>query len=757
MEIQEWLGDDNELGKDILLNKYLHENESFDDWINRISNGNEQLKTIILQRKFLFGGRILAYRGLPDLNKKVTYSNCFVQPPVEDSLESIFDTAKQMALTYSRGGGCGLDISKLSPKGSKINNAADETSGAVSFMDLYDLTTRLIGMHGRRGALLISMSCEHPDIEEFMECKNDLSKITKANISIRVTDDFMNAVKNDTSFLLHYTRAETGEIIEKMIDARELFLKMAKMNWEQAEPGVLMWNTIEEYNLMSENHDFKYAGVNPCGEEPLPPWGSCLLGSLNLSEFVQNAFEENSYFDKDDFIKSARIATRALNDVLDEGIEFLPLPQQQETAIKWKQIGLGITGLHDMLLKLGVDYGSKDAVNLCDYIGSLLIEASFKESINIAKERGSFEGLNKEEVLKSKFFLNNLNNPDIKKEFKKNGLRNSQILTIAPAGSISALLGVSSGIEPIFATTYQRKTESLNSAEKYYTVSTPIIKKFMEHHRIKNIELLPDWIKTSQQIDPSRRIAMQAAFQKHIDASISSTINLPEEATVDDVFNIYLNAWEQGLKGITVYREGCKRAGILSTKQDEPLHGNKVNDRYNFIVPIMRNELGERLPGAVYIKEVACGKIYITISHTHKGDLVEVFVDGAKSGGCSTNTEAVGRLASMALRGGVCVDSVIDSIKGLKCAACQNVKGSKVKHIDGLSCPDVIARTIESEYRLQKIIDENNGSDSHGYVDIKIDTESLHNNDNNCPECGEKLKHEGGCVICQSCSWSRCN
>lgn len=263
MTINEWLGEDNQLGIDIWKKKYQYGEESFDEWIERVSGGNRKVAKLILEKRFLFGGRILANRGLEKDGRKITLSNCYVITPPEDNIESIFDCAKKLARTYSYGGGCGIDISKLSPKGAKINNAAKETSGSVSFMDLYSIVTELIGQNGRRGALMISIDCSHPDVEDFIKIKTDLDKVTKANISIRISDGFMDAVKENKPYKLHYNREETGQTIEKEVNARDLFRLIAKTNWDYAEPGALFWDRIKSWNLLSEDSEFEYAGTNP--------------------------------------------------------------------------------------------------------------------------------------------------------------------------------------------------------------------------------------------------------------------------------------------------------------------------------------------------------------------------------------------------------------------------------------------------------------------------------------------------------------
>jgi len=268
LNVQEWLGADNQLGIDIWERKYRYEDETFDQWLDRISGGNNAVRDLIIDKKFLFGGRILSNRGLEHSGRKVSMSNCYVCEPPEDNLESIFECAKKIARTYSYGGGIGVDLSKLAPNGAKVRNAAKESSGAVSFMDLYSLVTGLISQNGRRGALMISLSCDHPDIEEFIDIKNDLNRVTKANISIRITDDFMKAVIADEDYELSFVRQETGEEIKKVVKAKELFHKIAKNNWNMGEPGMLFWDRIDNWNLLSGFNDFHYAGTNPCAEEP---------------------------------------------------------------------------------------------------------------------------------------------------------------------------------------------------------------------------------------------------------------------------------------------------------------------------------------------------------------------------------------------------------------------------------------------------------------------------------------------------------
>lgn len=589
--------DMDELQKSIWKNKYRYNDEKFDDWINRISAKNTRIAKLIRQKKFLFAGRILANRGLYKDNLKVTYSNCYVLEPPKDNLEDIFDTAKKLARTFSYGGGVGIDISKLRPKGAKVNNSAKHTTGSVSFMELYSMTTGLIGQRGRRGALMISMEVKHPDIEDFIDIKTDLNKITKANISVRINDEFMKAVENNEKYKCEFAVDTNKEHIIKEVDARKLFMKLCKNNWDYAEPGILFWDNIKKYHLMSEDNTFSYAGVNPCAEEPLPSGGSCLLGSINLSEFVIQPFYEGATFDINKFKACVREAVIALNEVLDEGLNLHPLDEQKISVSKYRQIGLGVMGIGDMLIKMNIRYGSEKSINLCSLIAKTMLNEAVKQSALLAKEHGPFKEYKEECIFKSEFFIRNIDE-DIKELVKLYGLRNSQLLTIPPTGSISTMLGISGGIEPIFNLSYIRKTESLHDEDVYYKIYTPIVKEYMDLKNITDEKDLPDIFVTAMNLNFNDRIKMQQAWQQYIDASISSTINLQHEATVEDVYEIYMSAWKAKLKGITIFRDGCKRSGVLinekpkKEKEDTPKNELSITKEENekFICPECGNE-----------------------------------------------------------------------------------------------------------------------------------------------------------------------
>lgn len=747
MTVQEWLGTENQLGQDIWERKYRYENETFDEWINRVSGGNPEIANLIKEKKFLFGGRILANRGLENKGRKISLSNCYVIEPPEDNIESIFDCAKKLARTYSYGGGCGVDISKLSPRGAKVNNAAKETTGSVSFMDLYSMVTGLIGQAGRRGALMLSLSCEHPDLEEFIGIKSDLDRVTKANISIRITDKFMAAVKNKTPFTLSFTRLETGETITKEIDAYEMFHKMCEMNWDYAEPGMLFWDRINNWNLLSCDDEFEYAGTNPCAEEPLPAGGSCLLGSINLAEFACD-----TGFDFENFKHCVKSSVIALNEVLDEGLPLHPLKEQRESVYDWRQIGLGIFGLADLLIKLGIKYGSPEAIDLCDMIGHTMADMAIKTSAVLAKKYGVYPKYKPEAVEQSAFYSKNALG-ETKELVESFGLRNSQLLTIAPTGSLSTMLGVSGGIEPIFANYYTRKTESLKGHDEYYKVYTPIVKEYMDKHGLKDDSELPGYFVTAQTLDYKNRIYMQSVWQSHIDASISSTVNVPNDFTVEQVEGLYMTAWDAGLKGVTIFRDGCKRAGILTTKENvEDIVEKPHRLERGMIIKADDNCIGKKRT-----LRTGCGTLHCeAFFDPDNGQLLETYFSKGSSGGCNNFMIGLSRMISLAARGGIDVYSIVDQLKSSGTCPSYAVR-TATKHdtSKGSSCPVAIGNALLEMY--EEMMDEVGFSDVEEKELEVITPKIVPVSKAKCPQCGGELVFEGGCNTCKNCGWSKCD
>ena len=755
MNVKEWLGENNKLGIDIWEKKYQYENETFDEWLDRVSGGNEDVKTLIKEKKFLFGGRILSNRGLDKRGVKTTLSNCYVIAPPEDNIESIFDCAKKLARTYSYGGGCGIDISKLAPRGSKVRNTAKETSGSVSFMDLYSLVTGLIGQNGRRGALMISLACDHPDIEEFIEIKSDLERVTKANISIRITDKFMYAVQNNEDFVLSFTREEVNDTITKTINARELFHKICEMNWDYAEPGMLFWDRIEEWNLLSDDDSFHYAGTNPCAEEPLPAGGSCLLGSINLSEFVT----PTGGFDFENFRASVDIAVRALNEVLDEGLELHPLQEQRDSVRDWRQIGLGIFGLADMLIKMRIRYGSEESINLCDRIGFAMADQAIYTSSLLAQTYGVYPKYHAGAVESSAYFSFNATN-GTRSRVKMFGLHNSQLLTIAPTGSLSSMLGVSGGIEPIYANYYTRKTESLHGHDEYYKVYTPIVDKYMKEHGITDDIMLPDFFVTAQDLDYKNRIEMQAIWQDHIDASISSTVNVPNSFTVEDTENLYMYAWRNGLKGVTIFRDGCKRTAVLTTNtKTEEKQEDKDNNNVATLPRGYITDVSDDLVGYKRKIVTGCGTIHLEVySDDVDGEPQETFINIGSGGGCERNYQFISRLMSLALRAGVPIESIIDQAMSIRpCTAYVNRKKTKNDTSVGTSCPSAIGHALKDLFDKMNCMRLSESDVDCEDCNVVEEKKNINNISIKCPECGHALAFEGGCNICKNCGWSKCD
>jgi len=742
MQIEEWLGPENQLGIDIWNKKYCHDGESFDQWLDRVSGGDQDIRRMIAEKKFLFGGRILANRGLHVDGLKVTYSNCYVLTPPEDSIESIFETAGRLARTFSYGGGAGIDISKLAPRGAKINNTASETSGAVSFTDLFSMVTGLIGQHGRRGALMLTIACDHPDLEEFMSVKTDLERVTKANMSIRVSDEFMECVRDRKPFLQKFDRPESGQEIRKELDAAAFFEKLCYTNWDYGEPGCLYWDRISSWNLLSEFPNYSYAGTNPCAEEPLPAGGSCLLGSINLGAFVRDGI-----FQADEFKEAVRICVRGLNDVLDEGLPLHPLPEQRESVRNWRQIGLGIMGLADMLIELGLTYGSPDAVDFCDKLGRMMMDTALNESALLAAEEGMFPECVPEQIIESPFFKENASE-ETRELVSEYGLRNSQLLTIAPTGTLSTMLGISGGIEPIFAISYERRTVSLSDHDEYYKVYTPIVQSYLDAHpEIVDDSDLPGFFVTAQNLDYRNRIGMQATWQRHIDASISSTVNLPEDFPEEDVYNIYMLAWESGCKGVTVFRDGCKRLGILSTKENEKKEAAEKEETRGTVEEVSDNVIGKKRK-----LMTGCGSLHCTAFFDPvTGELKEAYLNKGSTGGCNNFMVGLSRMISLAARSGCGIDRIVDQLKS--CGSCPSyVVRTHTKRDTSLGscCPMAVGWALMDMYNEMQ-------AQIKGLPEESPEEDAPRDIKNPCPKCGAELEFQGGCNVCKSCGWTKCD
>ena len=759
------------LGADILKNKYLApwETHPYELWERQAKALASVEKTKKLQEtwekkfysilenfKFTPGGRIMHGAGREDIT--TTLNNCYVVGIEKDSINAIYKTIKEEGRTYKFGGGCGHDLSVLRPSGDAINGTGGESCGPVGFMNLFSENTNTIAQHGRRGANMQTLRIDHPDIEKFIAIKtDDINMVKYSNISVLLTHDFMEAVENNKEFDLKW-----GGTVYRTINAKELWGKIISHAHSSAEPGLLFWDTMTDY------HNAEYCSplvsTNPCAEQPLPDGGCCNLGALNLERFVDN----DGNFMIDEFKDTVGIATRFLDNVIDYNLDRHALESQKQNAINDRRVGLGILGLGDMLVRMGIKYDSEDALQTVDQIMQIFRDTAYETSVDLAKEKEAFPHFDWTGLRKSKFIKNLPRH--LKDKIRENGIRNSTVLTVAPTGSGGIVARVTSGIEPIFATSYKRrvkKNDGFGREFNEYKVFHPIIERLFGGD-----DDLPDYVVTAHNIDPYFRVKMQGVIQKYIDSSISSTVNLKAEVEEDTVADIYMTAYKAGLKGITVYREGS-REGILITDEEEKkdtleaLAGAKktsnVTDRTEKRPRIRPNTT----IGSTRRIRTGEGTLYITINEDENG-LCEVFTTIGKAGGnAAAQSEAISRLISLSLRSGVDPNAIIKQLKG--------ISGPNPTWEDGrliLSTPDAIGKSLDD------YLNENPESRTNGVSDFEDEdnrkspitmatTEEVtkHNkevtdftfkNISTCPDCGSSVMHEAGCVTCPGCGFSKC-
>ncbi len=667
--------------------------------------------------KFVPGGRILFGAGQP---RRATLLNCYFFKIKEDSIEAIFDWCKEAARTYSFGGGVGTDISILRPRGSPVNNSAIYSTGSVSFMELLSTTTGTIGQAGRRGALMISIRVDHPDVLDFINVKKDLKKVNYANVSVKMTDEFMKAVEGDTDFELRFKNERVD--FHKTVKARTIWSQLVKAAWQSDEPGLLFWDTIKR-DSTTEYNNMEVQGVNPCSEQTLENYGCCCLGSVNLSYFVKDAFTERASIDWDGLVQASHYATRFLDNVLDYNADRHPLPQQRQASLWSRRIGVGITGLGDMLIKLGLKYDDEATVEFVDKLFERIKNVIYDYSTDLAAEKGPAPAFDAEKHL-AQPFIQRLDQK-VKEKIKTQGIRNSAVTTVPPVGSGSILAACSSGVEPVFALSYTRRSKSLSEGE--FKVFHPLVKDYMQVHRITDERQLPSYFVTSHQIRPEMRVRMQAAIQKHIDTAISSTVNLPQDISTEEVEKIYFLAWKLGCKGITIYREGS-REGILETKNVDKKTEQKTMSEFERPKVLIGRTLKLKLPQ---------GSLYVTANTDEAGALKEVFVTLGKLGGDEkADAEAIGRLISLYLQHGGDIQNVIRMMKG--------IRGKYVSWDEGvqlLSIPDATAKALEVLVA--------------GRVTKEASSPLVQGG--TCPDCGENaIIFEGGCYKCTSCGYSKC-
>lgn len=635
-------------------------------------------------------------------------SACFVLP-VEDNMESIFEAIKHAAMIHKSGGGTGFSFSRLRPEGDTVLSTKGVASGPVSFMTVFDAATETIKQGGtRRGANMGILRVDHPDIERFISCKHENDRLTNFNISVAVTDAFMEAVEKGTEYALRNPRS--GEPV-KNVQAREIFDAIVHSAWKNGEPGLVFLDAMNRGNPTP--HVGAIESTNPCGEQPLLPYESCNLGSLNLATVVRNGA-----VDHEKLREVVREAVHFLDNVID--VNNYPLPKIREITEANRKIGLGVMGFADMLIGLGIPYNSERAVAAAEDVMGLIQREGHAASAELAAIRGNFPN----------YPGSAYDNPETPH------MRNATVTTIAPTGTISIIAGASSGVEPLFALTYVRKVldnqELLEvhplfraEAERRGFLGEPLMKRIAEKGGVHDLSEVPEDIReifvTAHDVSPEWHIRIQAAFQKYTDNAVSKTINFPFSATTDDVRNAYLLAYHSGCKGLTIYRDGSREIQVLNLKKEQkPL--------YPSVKPRPRPD---RTIGRTERIKTGCGKLYVTVNRDEYG-YCEVFAQMGKGGGCANSQiEATGRLVSLALRSGVTVEAIVRQLMGIRCPSPTWQNGENI-----VSCSDAIAKV------LNRVAGTN--------------IESARDEMGACPDCGGAVEHEGGCIVCRSCGFSRC-
>ena len=802
---------DDEIPQNIIKKKYMHDDElkiveqegfdaGFNAFIKRVSSifSTKELQDFmaesIIDGTFLPAGRTLYAAGCKG-KFRATTSNCYILPSPKDNIESIFDVGKEMARIFSLGGGAGINLSNLRPKGAKVNNSAKTSSGAVSFMDVYNVIGEVIGNNGRRAAILISLNCDHPDIEEFLTIKQNNDKIQGANISICFTDDFMTSVISNENFELHFKNEENGEEVKKEINARDFFRKFCEAQHDWGEPGALFIDNVRECNLLSGYpiNEYRIDTTNPCGEFAGSEYNACNLGSINLYNFVDNPYTATAHFNMERFCDTVKNAVTALDEILDYGYELQPLDKNRKCIDDWRSIGLGIFGMADMFVAMGIKYGSQKSIELIASIMRNMQTTAYATSAKLGAEKGSFGKFDKEKFNKSDMVheIQYRFTSRVAKDLSQN-MRNGTLLSIAPTGSISMLFRESGGVEPYYQVSYDRTTHVLEKEGKSFHINMLAVENLLKFRGYNPNELTAEQIKEkfpyivdTYDIDPKDRVDLQSTMQAYVDNAISSTINLKESATVDDIFNLYLQAWANGCKGITIFRDNCKRINILGTDHGvkradvenkevenhvpkveiikEPVTVADMQSRQlDNLKPVKRNGV-KSLWGRTFVYHTACVRNFYVTVNVKDNHIFEVFV-GAETG-CQANISTIARLTSYALRlGGKALD-IADELSNANCPACSYLMRSGRKDISK-SCASCIASAIRDIYKdlqenktaledakntFEKALTEETQKAIH---EVK---EDIHNGKMKCPECGEyTLIPDGKCAYCNNCGYSKC-
>ncbi len=666
-------------------------------------------------------------------------SACFVLP-VEDSMEGIFESVKQAALIHKSGGGTGFSFSRLRPEGSTVKSTGGVASGPISFMKVFNTATEAVKQGGtRRGANMGILRIDHPDILKFIDCKQDNAEITNFNISVGITEAFMQAVKDgkDYSLIDPHTKEVTGSL-----SARDVFDKIVHNAWQNGEPGIIFLDRLNKDNVVPGQGEIE--ATNPCGEQPLLPYESCNLGSINLSKMLKK--NAAGKYDIDVLLLEQTVfdAVEFLDNVIE--VNNYPNDQIAETTKATRKIGLGVMGFADMLLMMGIPYDSEMAVKMAENVMGIIRSVGLEATRRLATTRGTF--------------------PLFDESVYAGGepLRNGTVTTIAPTGTISIIANASSGVEPIFAYAFYRNVmdgaklveanglliEKLTEAG---IMSDALMDKIIQEGTIAHIEEIPEEIRKvfrcAHDISPEYHTKIQAAFQRYTDNAVSKTVNFGKDATVQDVFTVYVLAYEEGCKGVTIYRDGSRDSQVLNIgKEEKKEEAPAEKPVFGQIVPKPRPEVTQGFTERV---RTGCGNLYVTVNFDEDG-ICEVFTSTGKGGGCPSQSESTSRLISVALRSGISVDEIFDQLKGIRCPSAVRIPG-----LGCSSCPDAIARVMKKVAGLRGELVVNPVKSEPATNPIKGEPVTKTENGNwFCPECGQELEHEGGCAVCRNCGFSKC-
>ena len=686
-----------------------------------VADTEEEFYDLMASLDFLPNSPTLMNAGL----KLGQLSACFVLP-VGDSMEEIFDAVKYAAIIHKSGGGTGFSFSKLRPKGDVVGTTGGVSSGPITFMAPFDAATETVKQGSkRRGANMGMMLVDHPDILEFIRCKDNNEKLNNFNISVGLTDAFMEAVDKDGEYDLVNPRTEKAV---SRLKAKAVFDTIVRQAWKNGEPGIVFLDRINAANPTPGIGQIE--STNPCGEQPLLPYEACNLGSINLAVMTHDGA-----VDWNKLKRTVWKAVHFLDNVID--VNKYPLKIIEEVTKANRKIGLGLMGWADMLIQLGIPYNSDGAVELAKEVMGLIQADGRRASSALAEERGVF--LNYEQSI-------------YRDEIR---LRNATVTTIAPTGSLSIIAGCSSGIEPLFAVSFVRNvldsTRMIEVNPRFKEMmedlglySDSLMEGIAETGSIRGFDEIPEDIRrvfvTAHDITPEDHVRMQAAFQKKVDNAVSKTVNLPKTATTEDVANIYIQAYKTGCKGVTIYRDGTRENQVLSTINSGETAA--ASSRAKTILPKKRPS---EIIGTTKLLKTGCGNLYVTINQDESRQPFEVFTNMGKAGGCAASqAEAIGRLISLSLRSGIDPKEITMQLIGISCH--QPAWGSNGRL---LSCSDAIAKALDNFQPVEQILKDT--------VPINIDERlALHMHIGACPECGGAVEHEGGCAICRNCGFAKC-